>query len=102
MVDPVGLRPPLIRRASIATRAGSAEPAPLTASSAAWTAGNGSPRWSRRTSIRARVPPAFAPHVRRARAQNASWAAVSTPRSRAWRVASAPGIAPGLRERISR
>ena len=70
--------PRLIRRASIATRAGSAEPAPFTASSAAWTAGNGSLRWSSRTSMRARVPPA-SPNLRRARAQNCSWAAVSTP-----------------------
>ena len=47
--------------------------------------------------MRARVPPA-SPNLRRARAQNGSWAAVSTPLSRAWWVASAPGIAPGLRD----
>jgi hypothetical protein len=51
--------------------------------------------------MRARVPPA-SPNFRRARAQNCSWAAVSTPDVRAWWVASAPGMAPGLRDRISR
>ena len=51
--------------------------------------------------MRARVP-APSPSLRRASVQNRSWVAVKDPDARAWARAVEPGMAPGLRWRISR
>jgi hypothetical protein len=65
------------------------------------TSAAGSRRCSSSTSISARVP-AVSPWALTAAAQNASWAMVNTPASRAWARAVEPGSAPGLRSSTSR
>ncbi len=96
-----GAGPVRLRRASTATTSGSTEPTANAPAIPAVTAGAAMVRCSSSTPIRARVP-APSPSLRRAAAQNVSWTSVKDPAARAWASAVEPGMAPGLRTRISR
>ena len=61
----------------------------------------GERRCNNSTPINARVP-APSPSLRRASAQNRSWVSPNAPLARAWARAVEPGMAPGLRTKISR
>ena len=90
-----------MRRASMATTSGSTLPIANAASMASITTAAAMRRCNSSTPINARVP-APSPRRRRASAQNRSWASPNAPAARAWARAVDPGMAPGLRTRISR
>ena len=90
-----------MRRASMATTSGSTLPIANAASMASVTTAAGVRRCNSSTAINARVP-APSPRRRRASIQNRSWTGPNAPLARAWARAVEPGMAPGLRTRISR
>ena len=93
---PLSRRPSAMRRASMATSAGSTAPSRVAVSSAACAEAKGRRGCKSSTSTSARAP-SRSPSLRRAHCQERSCVAVKRPPERACASALAQGSAPGLR-----